>query len=321
MKHSHSICVVTNDNHPTLYGKVSSYLSKGYAVVYAVESSAVADTIQRMNDAGVRAANYIQDSALTVLNRNSVYSQSETNFESRLLLERWKAIISEVSQRGKFKGIAIMGMPEPFFETINHQKLVEYEELVSREFDGSFEAICCYRQESVADLPLKYLISLLNSHQYAVTDADEYSEWHPTNVLEMIIRGLEKTVGKKTSKLAFEEMKGMHKIDEMVVISQPGAFENVIRKMFADSADALLDAIKGEIIRDILFGQRSCYPKSHDIEKLSTSSNFLLCPSCYWSATAIVNWKPDICPGCHNSVIRSVPLNFAKQGNVDASTN
>jgi hypothetical protein len=110
---------------------------------------------------------------LTILDRNFIYSKDDrTKLEGHLLLETWKEIISKASQSGKFKGIAVMGMPQPFFETTaNHQKLVEYEQLVSREFDGSFEAVCCYRQESVADLPLRHIISLLNSHQYMLLRA------------------------------------------------------------------------------------------------------------------------------------------------------
>lgn len=292
----HSICIVPHDNYSGLYGKVSSYLSAGYAVVYAVET-AVTDTVQRMSDAGIRAEKYINENTLTVLDRNSVYSQDRTRLEGRLVLETWKTIISEASQKGKFKGIAVMGMPEPFFETINHQKLVEYEELVSREFDGSFEAVCCYMQRSVADLPLKYLISLLNSHQYIVTGV-EHSQWYHAKVLEMIGKGLEKTVGKKTSKLAFEAMKSMYKIDERTVIAQPAVFENAIRKMFADSAETVLHAIKDEIMRDILFEE--------DVKQLS--AHFLICPSCHWSATTIASWKPEFCPICHYSGVRSIPV-------------
>ncbi len=301
--YSHSICIV-HDNYSGLYGKVSSYLSEGYAVVYAVET-AVTDTIKRMNDAGIRTEKCIEDNTLTVLDRNFIYSQDRTKFEGRLVLETWKAIISETSQKGKFKGIAVMGMPEPFFETINHQKLVEYEELVSREFDGSFEAVCCYMQRSVADLPLKYLISLLNSHQYIVTGTEDHSEWHPAKVLEIISRGLEKTVGKKTSNLDFEAMRSMYKIDERTVISQPAVFENALRKMFADSAETILHAIKNEIMRDILF-------ESHPNNIKQVRLNFLLCPSCHWSATTIVNWKPEFCPVCHHGSISSIPVNYCE---------
>jgi hypothetical protein len=270
-----------------------------------------------MNDAGIRAENYIENNALTVLDRNSVYSQSKTNnFEGRLLLERWGHIISEVNQKKEknFKGIAIMGMPEPFFETINHQKLVEYEQLASKELDSSIEAICCYTRRSIADLSLKHLVALLNSHQCAITDLEEYNEGVSTDILEMVGRGLEKALGKTTSRIVFEGMRSVHKIDERIVNSQPQVFENVIRKVFSDSAGTILDAIKGEIITDILFGQRS-YPKSGGTELLTPPSlNSLLCPSCYWSATAIVNWKPEFCPVCHYSPIRSVPVNFRNTG-------
>ena len=321
MKHSHSICVLREDNDGALYGKVSAYLSEGYSVVYAVESS-TKDTIQRMNDAGIKAENYIDNNALTVLDRNAVYSQTNTNnFECRLLLERWGQIISQVvNQNGKnnFRGIAVMGMPEPFFETaMNHQKLVEYEHLASKGLDSNIEAICCYTQRSVASLPLRHLVSLLNAHQNTLVGVEEYDEWAPTNVLDMLSMGLEKALGKTTSKPVFEAIRSVHNIDERIVVSQPEILESAIQKIFSDSASTILDAIKGEIITNILFGQRRgyYYSKSGSVDLLKMtppSLNSLLCPSCYWSATAMVNWKPEFCPVCHHSPVRSTPLNFAK---------
>lgn len=304
MKHSHSICVLTHENDGVLYGKINAYLAKDYAVVYAVESSDVEDTVRRMSNAGIEP-NYIKEGGLTILNRNFVYSRSETNFEGRLLLERWKSILSEV--KGSFKGITVMGMPEPFFETVNHQKLVEYEQLVCREFDGSFEAICCYTTRSIAELPLKYLISLLNAHQHVVKGVEESIEWHPTRILDIINRGFERTVGKKTSKVAFEAMKHLYKIDERMAISRPEVLEYAFRKMFADTTDTIIDTIKVEIIKEILFEHNNGL-QSHDVKV--RNPHFLLCPSCHWSATAILDWKPDFCPICQRSVVRSVPLNF-----------
>lgn len=309
LPHSHSICVVSHDNYASLYGKVNAYLSKGYAVVYAVEELAVTDTIQKMNDAGVRTTNYVDNNALTILDRNSVYSQDRTKLEGRLLLETWKEIISEVNQKGNFKGIAAMGMPEPFFETTNHQKLVEYEQLVSKEFDGSIEAVCCYTQKSVTDLSLRHLVSLLNSHQYTVANVKENNEWHPTDLLEMIAKGLEKTMGKTTSKLALEAIKAMYKIDEKTLISQLEVFERGIKRTLADSAETIFDAIKSEIITSISFNQAHLQSRQ-GVEQVSAGPNFLICRSCHWSATAIGNWRPVICPVCHNNAVRSLPMNY-----------
>ena len=83
LKPFHSICVVGQNNQAaSLYGKVSAYLSKGYAVIYAVETT-VTDTMQRMNDAGIRSGKYIENNALTILDRNSVYSHDTTKLEGR----------------------------------------------------------------------------------------------------------------------------------------------------------------------------------------------------------------------------------------------
>lgn len=253
----HSICVFENGNYSGLYGKVDVYLSDGYSVVYAVEAAPVADTIvHQMNSAGIEADDYIKKGSLTILDRNFAYSPAKTKLESRLLLESWRMLLSEVARKGAFKGLVVMGMPQPFFETMNHQKLVEYEQLASREFDGSFEAICCYTQESIASLPLKFLIPLLNSHQSNVMSLTGYGEWRPVRVLELIIKGLEKTVGKANSRLVFQAMRHTYRISEGMVISHPGVFENVLRAMFADSASIILDAIKDEIIKDVSFTSR-----------------------------------------------------------------
>lgn len=202
-----------------------------------------------------------------------------------------------------------MGMPEPFFETKNHQKLVEHEQLVSNVYDGSLEAICCYIQSSIADLSLEHLVSLLNSHQNTVPDMGAKNrEWQPSQLLDMIGKGLEKMVGKTTSQLTLEAIKTMYKIDEKIIISQPGLFEKGIKKMFADSAWVILDAIKNEIITGISFDQTS--QAQQGTGQTSEGLNFLLCQSCNWSATAVSSWRPAICPVCHNSAISSLPINY-----------
>jgi hypothetical protein len=191
--------------------------------------------------------------ALNVIDRNSIYSLEKTKFDGEALLDVWISLVSDL-KKGQFKGIAVMGMPEPFFETGNHQKLVDYEQFVSKQqFDAGLEAICCYSQKSIKDLTLGHLISLSNSHQYSVADTFGYSEWHGTKIIEGLSKGLEKILGSHSSRLAFEAMRHMYKIDESAVISQPEILEKVITKMFADSAEMIVDVIKGEIIREISF--------------------------------------------------------------------
>lgn len=267
-RHPHSICILEQDNdNRALYGKVHAYLSEGYSVVYAVEASAK-DAIAQMNNAGIRAENYIDNNALTIIDRSSIYSQSKTNnFDGHLLLDKWKQIISEVNQKegtnSKFKSIALFGMPEPFFETMNHQKLIEYEQLASKDFlreDGcnnnNMEAICCYTREEIAELSLAHVISLLNAHHHTLASTEEYYEWIPGNLLQMIGKGFERILGKRTSEVVFELLGNMYKIDETVLASQPIILENAIRKFFSASADLALDAVKREIVASVLFDQK-----------------------------------------------------------------
>lgn len=241
-----------------LYQKVNRYLSSGYAVIYGVESAGrTEDVIRNMANSGMEEVDgYIKSGALTVIDRNAIYSQQKTQFESEAQLGVWIGLVSDIKKRskGQFRGIAAMGMPEPLFETRNHQKLVDYEQFVSKQkFDVGLEAICCYMQKSVKDLSLGQLISLLSSHQYIVADTFGYNEWHATNIIEWVNKGLEKMLGRATCNLAFEAIKHIYTIDEGVVISQPEILEKAIKKMFVDSADLIMDAIKDEIIKEISF--------------------------------------------------------------------
>lgn len=266
VQHPHSICLIPNECYSALYQKVNRYLSEGYAVIYGLEPSPVDKVIQNMANSRITVDDHIESGALTVLDRNSIYSMQKTHFEGEALLGVWFNVVSEVRRKGEFKGIAAMGMPEPFFETKNHDKLIAYEQLVSKQqFDGNLEAICCYSQTSIKDhLTLGQLIFLLSSHQYSVADTFGYNEWHATRVIEWANRGLERMLGRANSRLAFEAMKYLYKIDEGFVVSQPEILEKAIKKMFVDSAEIIIDSIKDEIIKEILFTHSDNLAKPKD---------------------------------------------------------
>jgi hypothetical protein len=254
LRHSHSICLIPEGRYSTLYQKINGYLSNGYAVIYGVESGDTDKIIRKMANFGIGVDGYTGSGALSVIDRNSIYSLDKTNLEGKALFGVWISLVSDIRKGRQFKGIAAMGMPEPFFETRNHQKLVEYEQFVSKQqFDPTLEAICCYSQKSVRDLPLAHLVSLSNSHQYSVSATFGYSEWCGTKIIEGLSKGLERMLGSHSSRLAFEAIRHMYKIDEGTVISQPEILEKVITKMFADSAEMIADVIKDEIVKKISF--------------------------------------------------------------------
>jgi len=76
MEHIHSLCLVEeneNKGYPQLYDKISLYASKDYAVIYAVETDSN-KAVRRMSHHGVEVETLVESGALTIVNRNTMYS-------------------------------------------------------------------------------------------------------------------------------------------------------------------------------------------------------------------------------------------------------
>jgi hypothetical protein len=248
------------------YEKIALYLSKGYAVIYVVESDVTKAVINLSKACAIEIEEYIEKGALTIIDANSFYSPSETRFDWEILVAQWQKVISSVSKKGKFKRVMVMGMPHAsFFDSReNQKKLIEYEEQVAKHYDGTFQVFCCYTKELIDKLPLGYLLRLLAAHQdTAISNNNNNNNNNQgsfgTNnqnvqrTIDLIEEGLTEALGKETCALVLKTLKLIYKIDRDKIAWDPEIFEEKISRMLGKEAAQsvlriIVERIKAEIV-------------------------------------------------------------------------
>ena len=262
MGHSHSICIFGTDLperdywRAPIYKKISDYISKGYAVVYILESDAIT-TIRLMSKMGIEVEDYVESGALTIISNEIFYSPVVA---SPVLIEQWYKLFSNIEKKnGRPKGFVAMGMPtSSFFTSLAHQEhLVEYESTVAENYDGSIEAICCYTTESMDILPLKHIMGLLNAHQNTAHRDYMLKEWSNSRRLSIIKRGVDEALGSDASRSSLLSILG-HDCGvngEDTTISCPDRFEENLRKELCSSTavEVIVGKVKAEFKREIVF--------------------------------------------------------------------
>jgi hypothetical protein len=222
----------------------------GYAVVYAAESDPT-EIVMNMIRMEIEAENFIESGALSIIKRESLYSIQQTGLDAHNLLDSFHSIILKL-KRSNFKGIVAIGAADVFTDTNNQQKLVEYEQIIGKKFNMPLETVCCYNSKSIDSLSLTHLILILNSHRCTIHDGWVYREWHIHRLTKVVGAGLDRSLGNMASKLVFQTLKLVYNLDGNSIIDQPQLFVDIIRKMFKNSADSILQAIKDEIKKEIV---------------------------------------------------------------------
>ncbi len=256
------------------YEKIIHYLSKGYAVIYAVENN-VNQVVRNLSKVSLSIEDYIESGAFKIIDAGSFYSPSETNFDYSILLSQWHKAASSIPKKG-FKGIIVMGMPhKAFFDNKeNQQKLLEYEQQIAKGYNNSFQVFfCCYNKELLDKLSLSHLIRLLTAHQDIIAfsrsekgfdstgnlkehyhDSEDSSPTiisdeipHSSELLNLIENGLIKALGEETTALVFKTLKLVYKISREEIVAKPELFEEKIMRMFGATAEPILKMVAERI--------------------------------------------------------------------------
>ncbi len=258
MEPIHSLYLLEGDHgegYPLLYDKIIRYTLDNYAVVYAVEPDTT-QTVRRMGQYGVEVETLVESGALTIIDRNEMYSFERTGLDSQTLLDAWHSVMIKVKKRSNFNGILAMGSAENFFESPSYQeKLVKYEEMGGKKFNIPLEAICCYSQRAFEMLSLPNLLGILNAHYSTVHSRSGSIEWDPRIIAELTRRGMKRGFGTDDiSELFFRTLKLCYKLDEDSIASDPALFGRMLVKLLGkNSAGLALRFIKDEVRKVISF--------------------------------------------------------------------
>jgi len=161
----------------------------------------------------------------------------------------------KVKRRSNFGGILAIGTAESFFEqSIEHVRLVKYEEIIGKKFHIPLEAVCCYSANAIAKLSLGELVTILNAHHSTIHSDSRYREWEPHMFIELAHKGIDRALGSELSSLIFKTMKLCYKVDDSQIVSDPSLLEKMLLKVMGkNAADITLAHIKEEVKKSIAF--------------------------------------------------------------------
>jgi hypothetical protein len=238
-----------------IFGRITSYISKGYAVVYVAEQDETA-TVRHFSRLGHPVEDHIESGALTIINKDVFYSPE---VRGHLLSEQWAKVFATVEKkRGKenIKGLVGIGMPaDSFFSSETYQqRLVDYEALVADNYTGAFEAMCCYTTEMFERLPLKYIMMLLNSHQNTAHSGGQLKQWTGERCIEIIQNGLDSALGPRVAELIFSILLKDFKMDKDAMVAYPDRLEGRLRFLLGTSAaDIVVGKVKKEFTKATMY--------------------------------------------------------------------
>ena len=255
MEYSHSLCLLEGErSFPALYDMINQYLSDGYAVVYSVESDPN-NIVLHMTNSGIPVQNFIQNGSLKIVDKNLFLSPA-TKADNQAL----NTLQQVTSDLTAFKWILTIVSNDIFLQLDKKDNLLEYEKKLS--FPAmSLEIVCCYNAEVMTGLCLEYLVEILNLHQYTLHHHHSqfvYHEWHPSKLIELLSRSMEKAIGKESSDRLLNILKTLYKIDDHASFQYQN-LENPIRELLGNSANVILNSLTEEIKREVGFSRDSAY--------------------------------------------------------------
>jgi hypothetical protein len=253
----HSLCLLEGESSfPALYDMINQYISEGYAVIYSVENDPTRVLFQ-MTSLGIRAENLIQNGSLKLVDKSIFFSPEKIKLHNQELLNSWQSLISSLKN---FKWVLCIGSNDIFLETDKREELLEYEKTLA--ISGmSLEIVCCYNTNLMANLCLRYLIKILNLHQFTLHHHHSqfvYHEWHPRKLVELLARSMNKALGEESSHRLLNILKMFYKIDDLTT-SQDMNFEDPIRALLGDSANVILNTLVEELKKEIAFTKANSY--------------------------------------------------------------
>jgi len=115
--------------------------------------------------------------------------------------------------------------------------------------------ICWYKEEWLNSLSLASLIKILITHSYVVYNDWKYKAWTGNEIISLISKGIDKSLGEGSATLLFQTMKTIHKLNQDVVVSRPIIFESILKRLLDNDqqVNQVMDSISKQIIEKIVF--------------------------------------------------------------------
>jgi hypothetical protein len=250
-----------SSSYQPLYEMCNTYLSNGYSVLYGPESipnkSAEEKVFENIINVNSEVQNYLSKGFLTVVNRDSIYEECGADYRS--IVNFWNSNVNRIQKKldGKTKGTMMLSVPDSYFKHDRHDIFMMFEKEMGKTFPIKSGMICWYKEEWLNSLSLASLIKVLITHKYVVYDDWKNKAWTANEIINLISKGIDKSLGEGSAKLLFQTMRTIHKLNLDVVVSRPVVFETTLKRLLgSDQQVSVMDSISKEIIERIMFCNR-----------------------------------------------------------------
>jgi hypothetical protein len=205
-----------------------------------------------------KVQNHVSSGFLTVVNPDSIYEECGTNYKS--IVDFWNSSVDRIQKnlRGKTKGTIIISAPDSYFKHDKHDIFMMFEDEMGRTFHTKASMICWYKEEWLNSLSLASLINVLITHKYTIHNHQRYKAWDRNEIISLISKSIDKSLGEGSATLLFQTMKTVHKLNQEVVVSSPVVFEAMLKRLLGDDGQVypVMDSISKQIIEKIVFRMR-----------------------------------------------------------------
>ena len=114
--------------------------------------------------------------------------------------------------------------------------------------------ICWYKEEWLKSLSLASLIKILITHKYVVSDDWKYRAWNGNEIINLLSKAIDKSLGEGSATLLFQVLNTVHKLNQEIIVSKPIVFEGILKRLLGnDQRVRVLDSIFEQIIKEISF--------------------------------------------------------------------
>ena len=232
------------------------WLSNDYAVIYGAEhgtngssGNGVIHNIENIRNSK-QARDNISREFLTVVDRDEIYEKCGANHNA--IIEFWNSSLAIAAEKtkGKSKGMILFSAPESYFKNNQHCTFMMFEEGMGRTFPTNTGMICWYLGMWLTNLSLASIIRILTSHNFSIQDGWVHREWTEKEIIDTVIKGIDRKLGEDSAILLFQTMKTVHKLNQDVIVSEPVVFEGTLRRIGGEeSGDTVVDSIREEFVK------------------------------------------------------------------------
>jgi len=161
--HAAGLCSTEEFKHELAFPFLKAGLLKGEAVAYVAPEHKQSSIAQEILNYGING-DYLSNGTFTVMSAYDWYLE-KGKAQGKTIIANWNELIKEKRKAG-FAGLRAVGETDTFFDYGKVEELLKYEEMLGRQFDMDFSAICLYSSDTLSP---EQLSRICHAHGHVIS--------------------------------------------------------------------------------------------------------------------------------------------------------